>query len=384
MEILKEKIQLTLGDGSEWELPYEPSSYDTDFNVAEFRFLQTEGAYIDRATMGVKKKDIVVYFLGENHLNDYKSFENSCRDSRYWVVVHPYDGKKNMQPLNISFKPTPMHTECTISLAETMTEEGIIINADFRSNIDELADTVNNSALDKADEIQESSSDLNAINESSETIFESLRNKISTQNVSNDYLSEVNSLKVSSTNAVDLMRSVQRQLLMPIEFIDDIKESVSFLEMQFQEIKDIITSSINAYEFLGASIISALCKGVVPDNISEYDNTNDIDQNVDKLVNVYNEYIETIQDDQQINAYVMNYELFFSLHQSVIFTINHLYDIAVNAPLIIQDVTNEDTNPIVLSHVYGMEMGDLFKLNNWSVNKSIFIPKETPFKYYIN
>lgn len=384
MDILKEKIQLTLGDGSEWELSYEPSPYDLDFNVSEFRFLQTEGVYIDRATIGARRFEAVLYFTDESHLQTYKSFENSCRNSKHWVVNHPYNGRMNMQPLSISFNPTPLHTTVTVSLAETMTEEGILIHDDFRSNINEKSRMTNESAMDRASEIDSNTSDINAVADSSIAISDNLQNKIDFQDVATDYMSELNKLKNYSSTTVDLMRSTQNQIMMPIDFINNIKDTVSFLELQFNTVKDIITSSVLAYEFLGASIISALSLGVVPNDNAEYSNTKDIDESVNSLLTIYNEYIATIQAHQNTDGYVMNYELFYALHDLVVFTINHLYDIAVDAPLIVSDVVTHDTNPVILAHDYIMNISDLFIINDWSVKQTLFIESGTRFNYYIS
>ncbi len=384
MEIINEKISITLGDGSKWELPYNPAPYNVDFNVSEFRFLQTEGAYIDRAKIGVRKFDVILYFLDkENHLNDYKRFEDSCRDSRYWIVNHPYNGEMNMQPLSIEFNPTPLHTTATVSLAETLTKEGILIQADFKSNVENKSQELNEAIQEGANDENLNQTDMNSLTESADTLSSNLTDKIDFQNISSEYKTELNKLKNQASNALDLTRSIQAQLMMPINFINDIKDTVLFIEMQFNSIQNVIESSVKAYEILGASIFSSLAIGATPTNEKTYNNTNDIDESVGAITRIYNSYVDSIQTRQSMNGYVMNYELYYNIHDLFIFTINHLYDIAVDAPLVVIDVTQHDTNPLIISHNYGMSIEDLFLLNNWSVRQSTFIEKDTSFKYYI-
>ena len=38
MEIINEKISITLGDGSKWELPYDPAPYNVDFQRLRISF----------------------------------------------------------------------------------------------------------------------------------------------------------------------------------------------------------------------------------------------------------------------------------------------------------------------------------------------------------
>ena len=180
------------------------------------------------------------------------------------------------------------------------------------------------------------------------------------------------------------MRGVQNQLMLPIKFINSMSDKMSFLESQFNTILAIATDSIRAYEFLGASILSALCRGSIPDNNSTYSNSIEVDKSVAIISGVYSSYITTIQDNQSLDGYVMNYDLFYALHDLVLFTINHLYEIALTTPLIIEDIVSHDIPPIVLAHKYDNTIDELFHLNNWSVAQCLIVEQNTRFKYYIH
>lgn len=382
IELLQDKINITLGDNSKWNLLYELSQYGYDFNTTEFNFLNTNGAYIDRSNVGASRYTLLLYFKGDNQLQLLDDFQNSAKDSRHWIVEHPFNGTRNMQPLSLSIDTTNIgYSTISIELVETITEEGILINQDFKSNVEAKVRGLNDTCLESD---LSNTSDLLAVIDSADVISEDLKTKIDFQDVATEYLNEIDQTLHYSNSQIGVMRGVQNQLMLPIKFINSMSDKMYFLKSQFNTILSIATDSIRAYEFLGASILSALCRGAIPDDNSTYSNSIEVDKSVSIISSVYSSYITTIQDNQSLDDYVMNYSLFYALHDLVLFTINHLYEIALTTPLIIEDVVSHDIPPIVLAHKYDNTIEDLFQLNNWSVAQCILIEQNTRFKYYIH
>lgn len=384
---LNDKIKITTGDGVVYELPYKLSERSVEYNTAEYNFLNTEGTYIDKEMPKSSKYDLEVYFTGENHLSDANDFENSAKDRRYWVVEHPYNGTRNMQPLSLTIDTTVIaHTVVKISLAETLTEEGVLIRQDFKSNVETSFDNLKNASENaSAEKIGESTSEFKSITDVSRNINNDLKNKINFQNVSFDYNRLVNSLAHYTDDPLSIMNNISQMLLLPIRFVDSIKDRMKFIESQFSRFYNLVSNLGNIYsaQFLGASVVSSMCMASLPDDNSKYNDTHEISSSIDTITAMYNAYNDNLQLMQSVNGFVPNYEIYVNLYHLVVYTLNHLYEIAIDVPFIITTTADKDTNAVLLAHKYGMEVDALFKVNNWSVSQTLSIPKDTKVMYYV-
>lgn len=386
---LDDKIKITTGDGKNYELPYKLSERRLEFNTEEYNFLNTEGTFVNREMPKSSRYDLTVYFTGDNHLEDANKFEQSAKDRRYWVVKHPYNGTRNMQPFNLTIDTTNIaYTLINISLAETLTEEGVLIEQDFKSNVQTSFDTLQDSATKaSAEKIGQSTSEFKSITDASRNINNDLKTKINFQDVSFDYNKLVNSLAHYTDDPLEVMNNISQMLLLPVRFVDSIKDRMKFIESQFSRFYALVSNIGNIYsaQFLGASVVSSMCVASLPDDQDQisYNDTHEISNSIEEITAIYNAYNDNLQLMQSVDGFVPDYEIYVNLYHLVVYTLNHLYEIAIDVPFIITTTAEKDTNAILLAHKYGMTVEELFKVNNWSVAQTLIIEKDTKVKYYV-
>lgn len=390
-ELIDQKVRITTGDGVLYELPYDQSEYTLDFNVSEYDFLNTEGVYVDRLMPRAVRYDITVYFTGLTNQQDAQNFIESAKDRRMWRVEHPLNGDRNMQPLAISVNGTSLiHTAVTINLVETITTDGLLIEQDYKQAIE--VKSTNTSEINEevsADLISASVSEIAALKDTATVINQELQNKINFQDIADEYnntFSKINATVGSfQSDTLQVLQTVSNMLLMPQKFIDNTQDRLKFIQSQFSSFVNLVTHlpSIYTAQFIGASVISSYANTSVPAGKNTYETATDVDKVAQSLWNMYDEYIKSLQQQQDVKGYVPNYDLHTALYELVVYTINKLYFVALDIPMVITGETTENTTAVILAHQYNMDIEKLFKINNWSISNTLIIPKHTPVKYYV-
>lgn len=391
MEIVNEKVSITTGDSKNYELPYELSAFDEDFHYTKFDFLNTPGSLIDRKEIQATRYDLTVYFTGADHLIDANEFRNSTLDKRPWLVEHPFNGTRNMQPLTIKYNNTNiLHTAVTISLSETIMNNGLLIAQDPKSLIESGAENLNDDNNEISSElIQESNSEVATLTDTANGINSDLRSKISSQEIADKYSDIFFKLNSSvgsfGSDAIQTMRQITNMLLMPRQFIDNIKDRLDFVKSQFDSFLNLTQSSSTIYtaQYFGASVISAYTVTAVPSTTVKYNTASEVDEVALDLWGMFTDYASGLQSQQTVNGFVPNYDIASQLYEQVVNTIFNLYQIALDLPTVVEDTVKADTMAVILSHTYGMDFDLMFKVNNWSIAQTLIIPKDSPFKYYI-
>ena len=392
MEILKEKVRLTLGDGSAYELAYDFSEFNEDFNYTEFEFLNVQGALVDRREAKAVRYEITVYFTDVNHLVSANNFRTSTLDKRPWIVEHPFNGTRNMQPVSIKYDNTSVaHTAVTLTLIETIMYDGLLITQDPKSiilagneNLTELNDEVSSELIaDKPSEIVNLTDTATGINND-------LKNKINAQSIANDYSDTFAKMNAAigsiGTQPITVMRQISQMLLMPKRFIDNVRDRLDFVQSQFSDFFNLVQSLPTIYtaQYLGASVISAYTVTAIPDDDSNgYQSAADVDNVATTLWTMFKEYNDELQTKQSVTGFVPNYDISYSLYVQVVTTIKNLYQIAIELPTVVEIELQNDSLAVILAHEYGMDFDTMFMINDWSIAETLIIPKGTKFKYYI-
>lgn len=391
MEIVNEKVSITTGDGKKYELSYELSEFEEDFHHTKFSFLNTPGALVDRKEVDATRYDLTVYFTSPNHLIEANEFRNSTLDKRPWLVEHPFNGTRNMQPLNIKYNNTKKaHTAVTISLMETIMNNGLLIVQDPRSLIESGAENLNDANNEASSElIQGDITETRNLTDTANGINSDLKNKISSQDIADKYSDIFFKLNTSvgsfGSDAIQTMRQISNMLLMPRQFIDNIKDRLDFVKSQFESFLNLANSSSSIYtaQYFGASVISAYTVTAIPNGTLKYNTASEVDTVALDLWSMFSQYADNLQSQQSVNGFVPNYEIANQLYEQVVNTIFNLYQIALDLPTVVEDVVQSDTMAVILAHTYGMDFQLMFTVNNWSIAQTLIISKDSPFKYYI-
>lgn len=390
-DITNQLVRITTGDGLLYELPYKQSEYTLDFNVSEYDFLNTEGVYVDRLMPRAVRYDLTVYFTGDDNQQNAQVFIESCKDRRMWRVEHPLNGDRNMQPINISIDKTSLsHTAITISLVETITTDGLLIDQDYKQSIE--VKTANMSEINEeisAGLIASSTTEVAALKSTAENINQELQNKIDFQDIADEYNSTFAKINATigsfQSDTLQVLQTVSNMLLQPKRFIDSTQDRLKFIQSQFNQFVNLVAHlpSIYTAQFIGASVISSYANTSVPSGKNTYETAKDVDMVVQSLWNMYEVYVKSLQEQQDVKGFVPDYNLHMSLYELVVYTINKLYFVALDVPMVVTGETTENTSAIILAHQYNMDIEKLFKVNNWSVSNTLIIPKNTPVIYYV-
>lgn len=392
MEILDEKVRITLGDGAVYELPYNFSPFNEDFNFTEFEFLNVQGALVDRQMPKAVRYEMTVFFTDVNHIATANQFRNSTLDRRPWIVEHPFNGTRNMQPVSISYDNTGVaHTAVTLTLIETILDDGLLITQDPKStilagyeNLTELNDEISSELINgKPSEIVNLTDTASGINND-------LKNKIDAQSIANDYSDTFAKMNAAigsiGTQPIMVMRQISQMLLMPRKFIDNVRDRLDFVQSQFSDFFNLVQSLPTIYtaQYLGASVISAYTVTAIPDDTSNgYQNASDVDSVAVSIWEMFKEYNDNLQTKQSVNGFVPDYDISYNLYIQVVTTIQNLYLTALDLPTIVEVELQNDSIAVILAHEYGMDFETMFKVNNWSIAETNIISKGTKFKYYI-
>jgi len=296
-----------------------------------------------------------------------------------------------MQPLTIKYDSTKkLHTAVTIALSETIMNDGLLIIQDPRSLIESGSENLNDVNNETSSQlIQETPTEVTNLTDTANGINSDLKNKISGQDVADKYSDIFFKLNTSvgsfGSDAIQTMRQITNMLLMPRQFVDNIKDRLEFIKSQFGSFINLVQSSSTIYtaQYLGASVISAYTVTAIPSSTVKYNTASEVDDVALDLWGMFTSYANGLQSQQTINGFVPNYEIANQLYEQVVNTIFNLYQIALDLPTVVEDIMQSDTMAVILAHTYGMDFDLMFKVNNWSIAQTMIIPKDSPFKYYI-
>jgi hypothetical protein len=98
-DIQDKTFEIITGDGKSYFPKWKNAQKSTEYNLTVFDFINTEGSYVDRKKMKGRKFDLEFYFDGESCVDLGNNFELSARDSRKWLLKHPFYGEIYCHPL---------------------------------------------------------------------------------------------------------------------------------------------------------------------------------------------------------------------------------------------------------------------------------------------
>lgn len=119
-------FEIRTGDGKTYRPVYMSPSKAIKLNSSILEFNNIPGALIKSGLYGYRTFDVKLLFHGENHLNTSASFEESCKNTSHWTVLHPLYGSILCRPIGkVVFDTKGNITTVTCELAETLTEKDL-------------------------------------------------------------------------------------------------------------------------------------------------------------------------------------------------------------------------------------------------------------------
>ena len=399
IERIQSELQITTGDGRQFSVLWKPHTKVAEYNVAEFDFPKVAGTLVKRGTVRGARYDMEFYFQGEDHLEQAEQFELSARDSRPWVISHPYYDAITVQPLSLTFDHSGYNTsKVTGTVVETITEDYPKTTADPVDQIDEQKEQCDEDSEEVLDEEPdpEETSDIEAL---LDRIYKELSTIVNTEEFYRIYNEVKTVLLDTLADAREFARKLQEFINYLAELAVTIQTRVELLKAQFELLRETLEATIDRfkkkfYELYGAIILSALAKAAAHPLPEDYANRQSVMRVTDTILDMYNRYIEDLDNLQSENggdpnAYIPDMESVSGVQRIVSYTISNLFTIAMGARQERTIYLEDDSNLIVLAHrLFGLRTDDssieaLMKNNDIGLNELLHLRKGREIVYYV-
>ena len=389
------ELIIITGDGKEYKPLWKDAIKNVNYNNEAFDFIGIRGTYVERKEVQGTQYPILLYFQGENCIEDSRNFEISSSDRRAWRIKHPFFDDIIAQPLNLSFDYTSLNlVKVSGALWETIEqkypedtlspEKEIIVK---KETTDEFTEEVfvDDIEVPSAESPQVAGQSVNAIGSEYETITEQ----------SDDITRLKDNIRTASSAAQEL-------ILQPGRFINEVINLVNFPFTIKQDIEQKIKALLNLadklvgvfltnatddnkimYEMISSSLFTELSRNIISSTEDEYL----IRQNVVDVVGLVNDSYDLFLTNLDDNEIIQNSQIGIDVDYIVNLALGKLYDIAFESKQEREYILDKDDNIINLSHRF-LGPGDdnidlLIAQNNIGINEYITMKKGRKITYYV-
>ncbi len=394
--IENKQFKITTGDGREWQPQWLLGESSIEYNTTAYNFINLKGTLVDRKKPNSRKVPLSVWFQGEDNITQTDNFLKSAEDPRPWEVVHPILGTITGQPISITRNDGSLNaTELKIDFWET-------IVVDYPDNEISVRDRISAKSIDVR---SAGISSYTAVPTSADV----LKLKAATEQVKGPFLNLAGDKKIAYENAASAslksadnlvsdkrtaLRNQQELFTIPVDFEAGINSKVNAFKRAFRNLDSINSKNDKFfYESQGATALASLCECVVTVDEGEYPSRRNIEEVVTLIVELYGEYILTMDnalvDIYDVdNAWNPDANLQTELNDLVLDTISNLQAMAFETKQERVIYLEKDSNLILLTHRYlGLDENDenmetLRQLNNIKNHEVLLIRKGREIKFY--
>lgn len=400
------KFAIQTGDSKVFYPLWKNAAKVKEFNITTFDFIDVEGTYVDRRKPKSAKYDILIYFQGDNCMNEADDFEKSADDSRYWVINHPIYGTLKGQPISISRNDSTINiVELSIEFWDSIINQYVEERTSIKDEISDKKDQMEIASANNFDlKTNPTPANQNKVREFIKSMDSEYKKFLDDSNY-NDYQKTLSQCRDSVDNIIIDSRTLILDVSRTIDSIKDMPNvnvfqkigAISNLfnqllsEFSFESITD-----FNRYYFesAGASLISTMCLVGLNPNKNDFISRSDVQKILSVLDLSYSKYIEKLNlfelgKNNRNNNYDSNFAVQSNLN---LITKKTLYDLFAISFSFKQERVVElgaDSNLILLTHKYmGLDSKDenleLFRQINEIKNETLFIVKKgAKIKYLV-
>jgi hypothetical protein len=405
IEKVKNNLIIRTGDGREFNVLWRNASRTQEYNVASFDFPQISGTLVKRREPKGMQYEVEFYFQGENNLDDAEDFRRSADDKRYWVLIHPFYGRLNVQPTSLKYDNTALNiTRVTGTVIETIIDDHPKTSADPKDKITrDKAVFDETAAVAFANNVEPSVTDINQMTENNALVYAVGKKKVKLTVDSERYFNAFNTANAQIVEAtaepLAAIRQMQVMLNMPALFEDSVQNRLKVLLDQFNLLRDTLEGITERHKKLlfesnQGSIVSSMLVAVANPQEGDYGNRNEVYSTIDSVLGAYNTYVEDLDDMQTDNggdpeSYIPDAASMTQLNQLLNFTLSNLFNIALDSKQERTVILEDDSNAILLAHrFYGLLPDDstidaFISQNEIGINETLHIKKGRPVKYYV-
>jgi len=396
------RFSITTGDGKIYFPLWKTGETSKDFNTTKFDFIDVKDSLIERKTSQSPNYPLVIWFQGDDNIEQSEAFWNSSDDNRQWTIAHPFYGTIKGQPMKI------LRNDSNLNITEFSIDFWKSINADYPTSNFSVKDNTyeKKQSVFASSEIAYSSKDVfktvdiqknkDAINK-----IASKLSKLQTNETYAEYSNKVNKAVKASDNLINdsqnAISTAQDTLNMPSELVETVQNRINAYVGAFESIISTLESVPDKlfFQSMGGAIIGAICENsTIYEFGKDYTTIVEVEAVATQILSLYEQYL-TIVD----NASTSNYNLTDNfqpdpvmqsdLNSLVMYTIGNIYNLAFEAKQERIIYTDKVTNLILLTHRYlGLDANDeniatFREINDIKLNELFRIKKGRKIKYYI-
>jgi len=372
-EQVKSKMKITTGDGRVYEVLYllESNTGSFEFNVTEFEFPEVAGTKVDRRLHKGTRYPLEFYFQGDDNIDQMKAFNESAKDTRPWVVLHPIYGSITAHPISVEFDNSGINTaKISVTIVETITDDGPRTVFDPRDNAPAVINkSVESNSAFFAAAVSPTVTDVAMMKANAENLYNEGSGSIGDQNIASQYFNlyneAVTAINVSFNGVATGVTAIQDFIGYPALFAQSVQARLKTLVAQAfkltQTLENITTpNEKKIYESQKGAVISAIITSSVTPFSDEYANAVDVISVIDIVLLQYNVFIEELQslqtpDGTEQDSYLPDYQFMFDLNYAVNYAVSNLFNIALQAQQERVIYMESDSNIIIETHrFYGL------------------------------
>lgn len=391
-------FSITTGDGKVFTPLWKNGEKSKEFNISKYDFINVEGSFVDRKKGQSNLHPLLFWFQGDDHIEQCNTFEDSAANREPWTIEHPFYGTLKGQPVNLSRNDNNYGiTEVNVSFWESITEDLPNSEISPKDEVRGMVETVNTiSAQSFVDGSNPISSDIDFVKNSA--IISGSKFEADADNYTDFQNTVSKGIKASDkivTDTLESFYSLQKILVEPANFNDSVVRKIKSYINAYESIKEGLGTVFSKYyyESQGASIIAGINLTAINPNSTDYISTNDISNVNTLMLDLYSDYLETL-DALQVdiydvnNSWTPNIDIQTQLSLMVSFTSQQLFTLSFNARQEREYQLLEDSNLIILTHRFvGLDANDqnleeFRQLNNIRNNELYKIKKDRIIKYY--
>jgi hypothetical protein len=404
LDLVKTDLIITTGDGKSYKPKWRNPAKSTEYNITEFDFIETEGTLVKRFKPRGSKYELEIYFDGEDHIDQYKAFEQSAKDSRAWVIEHPLYGQITVQPTGLAFDQTSSNvSKITGTVIETITEENPKTTVSPVDRISSYKDLTGEAFEQSFAPLKIEATEMRVLTANTSKLYKGGSKLVKLKEQSEEYFNLYNDAltKISDTkaDATERIRAVQEVINYPSKINDTVSNRIKTFTTQLDDLVSNVNSLLGVsekkiFENNSGTILSAMAfTSSIPQD-GDYGNRNDVIRVIDSIHAAYELYLETLDDIESDNggstdSYIPDASSLIALNALINYTISNLFDVALNSKQERSILCEEDTNIIILAHrFYGLNPDDstinqLIAQNNIGINEMLAIRKDRKIIYYV-
>ena len=362
---------ITTGDQKQYTLFTRPAfSRELDFNSGDFQFVDVEGELVKKRKLRSRKFPLEFYFIGENHIEDSKLFEDSLKNEKPCIIDHPYYDTILAQILAVKFDDTELNiTKVTCVAVETINDEGVRIVSNPLDVIS-LKQIEITSLISEEPNITPTITDIDTLKENTTANYgdaiKIIKIPAEAEEYFNAYNEAITTINAITASPILAMQALTNFLLLPAQFTANVQDRINTILTQWHRLRlslNALTSvtSKRLYEYQGSCLISSLCVAAVSPLENNYANASAALGIIDSIQEAHSQYQSDLDDIQSNNAgdptaYVPGFNIQNGLNDLVLLTTANLYSLALSGRKEFSFVLKEDSNVILLTHrFYGLD-----------------------------